>query len=124
VRVQLQTDPTIACPTLGVVIYTDDGRELTSAGSFLDHVALPRQADGSVAMAIDFPALPLLKGRYTVSVFVLCDRAINLYAAAHHALAFEVVQADVCQGLVALPHQWRLSADADAGVAATVHRPS
>lgn len=124
VQVQLQTDPTIPCPTLGVVIYTDDGRELTSAGSFLDHFALPRQPDGSVAMAIDFPALPLLKGRYTVSVFVLCDRAINLYAAAHHALAFEVVQADVRQGLVALPHQWRLPADAGAGVAATVHRPS
>ena len=57
--------------------------------------------------ALVTPALPLLKGRYTISVYVLCDRSINLYAAAQHALAIEVTQDGPQQGLVSLPHHWQ-----------------
>ena len=37
---------------------------------------------------------------------MLCDRAINLYASAEHVATIEVVQDDVLQGVVALPHEW------------------
>ena len=106
IRISLRTDPALACPTLGVVIYTEDGRTLASAGSWLDQVVLPRQVDGLIDITWRLPQLPLLKGRYSASVYVLCDRAIDLYAAAEHVLAFEVVQDNVQQGIVALPHQW------------------
>lgn len=55
---------------------------------------------------LQFPLLPLLKGRYTVSAYVLCERAINLYASAEHAGRFEVSQDHVEQGVVSLPHAW------------------
>jgi lipopolysaccharide transport system ATP-binding protein len=107
VHVRLRSDPGIPCPTLGVVLYTDDGRELTSAGNWLDGHALQRDEQGRSSVSLVFPALPLLKGRYSVSVFVLCERSINLYATAEHVANFKVVQGDVQQGIVALPHRWK-----------------
>ncbi|MCC6813489.1 MAG: ABC transporter ATP-binding protein, partial [Rubrivivax sp.] len=89
-----------------------DGRAVASAGSWLDGVDLQRAADGSVAAELRFPALPLLKGRYTVSAYVLCERAIHIQAAAEHVLAFEVVQSDALQGIVALPRRWLTGAEA------------
>lgn len=106
-RVVLRSDPAIPCPSLGVVLHTDDGRLISSAGSWLDDWHLPRDAAGGIDTVLRFPALPLLKGRYTISIYVLCDRAINLYAAAQHALSIEVTQQGPQQGLVSLPHRWQ-----------------
>ncbi len=105
-RIVFQSDPSIPCPTLGVTLHGSDGRTLSSAGSWLDGITLPRDAAGRVEARLEFPALPLLKGRYTLSIYVLCDRAINLYAAAEHVLTVDVVQDDVQQGVVALAHEW------------------
>ncbi|HSW05893.1 ABC transporter ATP-binding protein, partial [Aquabacterium sp.] len=81
-RVRFASDPHIPCPTLGMVLFTADGRVLSSAGSWLDAVALQRDAAGRGEATLHFEKLPLLKGRYTVSVYVLCERSINIYAAA------------------------------------------
>lgn len=107
VRVRFASDPQIPCPTLGIVLHTADGRVISSAGSWLDKVDLQRDANSRVDATLRFDKLPLLKGRYTVSVYVLCDRAINLYAAAEHVVWLDVVQQDVQQGLVALPRTWQ-----------------
>jgi lipopolysaccharide transport system ATP-binding protein len=106
-RIAVRSDPSIPCPNLGVVLHTDDGRLISSAGSWLDEWHLPRDAAGFIDTVLRFPALPLLKGRYTISVYVLCERAINLYAAAQHALSIEVTQQGPQQGLVTLPHRWQ-----------------
>lgn len=121
IRIRLRSDPGIACPTLGLVLYTEDGRTLTSAGTWLDHVVLPRQVDGQIDLTWRLPALPLLKGRYSISLYVMCERAIDLYAAAEHVLAFEVVQDNVQQGIVALAHEW---ITASASLAASVPAPA
>lgn len=110
IDVAFDSDPAMPCPTLGVVIHQGDGRALASAGNWLDGVPLARDASGHARATLTFPRLPLLKGRYTVSAYVLCDRAINLYAAAHHGAAFEVVQDHMEQGLVSLPHGWVMGA--------------
>ncbi len=107
ITVDFRSDPNIPCPTLGVVINGADGRAVTSAGNWLDGVPLQRDAAGAVHVVLQFPKLPLLKGRYSVSVYVLCERAINLYASAEHAATFEVAQDHVEQGVVSLPHQWQ-----------------
>ncbi|NRF66812.1 ABC transporter ATP-binding protein [Aquincola sp. S2] len=106
IDIEMRTDPTLPNPTLGVTLLGSDGRAVSSAGNWLDGQPLQRHADGSARTQLRFPALPLLKGRYTVSVFILCDRAINPYAAAEHVASFEVVQQDLRQGIVDLPHRW------------------
>ena len=107
IRLHARSNPDIPTPTLGAILQTSDGRSVSSAASWLDGVALSRSADGDLRAVLSFPALPLFKGRYTVSVYVLCERGINVYAHAEQVLGFDVAQDDVHQGLVALPHHWR-----------------
>ena len=107
ITIDFRSDPSLPCPTLGVVIFGADGRPITSAGNWLDNVPLQRNAAGEMHVVLEFPKLPLLKGRYSVSVYVLCERSINLYASAEHAATLEVVQDHVEQGVVSLPHRWQ-----------------
>ena len=110
IEVEFNSDPLLPNPTLGVVIHGADGRAVASAGNWLDGVPLKREPSGHARTRLCFSALPLLKGRYTVTAYVLCDRSINVYAAAHHAATFEVEQDHVEQGVVSLPHRWVMGA--------------
>jgi len=104
--IALRSDPRLPSPTLGVVVHGADARPITSAGSWIDGAPLQRLPDGSANATLVLPEMPLLKGRYTVSVYVLCDRALHLNAAAEHAASFEVRQDHAEQGVVSLPHSW------------------
>ncbi len=106
VSVTYRSDPTLACPTLGVLLLGPDSRVVASAGNWIDGVVLDRATDGSGRATLRFPRLPLLKGRYGISVYVLCDRSIIVYAAAEHVSSIEVTQTTLEQGVVSLPHEW------------------
>ena len=106
ITVAFSSKPAEPCPTLGIVVNGADGRPVTSAGNWVDGSPLQRDAEGVVRTTLQIPELPLLKGRYTVSVYVLCERAINLYAAAEHVARFEVTQDHPEQGVVSLPRRW------------------
>lgn len=110
VTVEFESDPSIAHPTLGVLIHAADTRVICSAGNWLDDVPLQRNVDGAGRATLRFPALPLLKGHYTLSVYVLCDRSINVYSMAEHVATIDVEQTHLEQGVVSLPHVWTVSA--------------
>lgn len=113
VRVRLRSDPAIPSPTVGVTLHAPDGQTLASAGSWLDPLPLVREADGSALAEVSFTRLPLLKGRYGVSAYVLCERALQIYSAAEHVASFEVSQEGPLQGMVALPFRWQQPAADD-----------
>ncbi|MFZ1713250.1 MAG: ABC transporter ATP-binding protein, partial [Nitrosomonas sp.] len=50
--------------------------------------------------------LPLLKGEYMLSVFLLCERGIHLYDSALSIATIRVQQQGRLQGYFALAHQW------------------
>lgn len=108
IDIELRSEPDHPAPTLGVVLHGADGRALASAGNWQDGAPLQRDAAGRSALSLTLPRLPLLKGRYTVSVYVLCDRAINLWAAAEHVAQFDVVQDHLEQGVVSLSRRWAM----------------
>jgi lipopolysaccharide transport system ATP-binding protein len=112
IEIELRSDPQGPVPTLGVVLYAGDGRSVSSAGNWLDGAPLVRRPDGSARALLTLPRLPLLKGHYTVSAYVLCERSINVWAAAEHVAKFEVEQDHLEQGVVSLPHHWRMDAPA------------
>ena len=95
-----------ACPTLGIVVHGADGRAVTSAGSWMDGLTIERGAAGHGTVTLLFPKCALLKGRYTVSAYLMCERALNVLSAAEHVLSFEVQQAHLEQGVVSLPRLW------------------
>lgn len=106
IDMHVRSDPTIPCPTLAVMISSSDGRVVSSQGNWMDGVSLSRDSAGESRAVLRFAALPLLKGRYSVSVYVLCERGINVYAVSEHVADFEVVQRSLQLGLVDLPHCW------------------
>ncbi len=106
VSLHARTDPAIPCPTVGVLIHSGDGRVVSSAGNWLDGVALTRAPGGELRVTLRLPKLPLFKGRYTISAYVLCERGINIYSGVEQVIGFDVCQSDVHQGIVALPHEW------------------
>ena len=106
-NMQFRSDLAEACPTLGVVIHGADLRTLTSAGTWMDEVEIARDAKGHSRVQLSFAQLPLLKGRYTISVYLMCERALHVLSAAEHVQSFDVQQDHLEQGMVSLPRQWR-----------------
>jgi lipopolysaccharide transport system ATP-binding protein len=107
VRVACRSNVAEAAPTLGIVVHGADGRAVTSAGSWMDGVTLQRSASGHSQLELRFPELALLKGRYTVSAYLMCERALHVLSAAEYVFEFEVSQQHLEQGTVSLPRQWQ-----------------
>lgn len=101
-----QSDPELPPPTVGVTIDTADGRMITSNGSWVDGIELERDSDGKGCVTLIYPKLPLLKGKYSLSVFLMCERGIHVYDAAEHIATVIVEQEHILPGLVTIPHQW------------------
>lgn len=105
-HVAFRSDLAEPCPTLGLVVHGADGRPVTSAGSWMDGLEIERDAQGHSTVQLRWPQLALLKGRYTVSAYLMCERALNVLSAAEHVITFEVQQAHLEQGVVTLPRHW------------------
>jgi lipopolysaccharide transport system ATP-binding protein len=117
VRIKLRTDPALPCPTVGVVVHGADGRSVTSAGTWVDGLALQRDAAGNSTVEVSFPEVAILKGHYTVSAYALCERGLNVLSAAEHVLALEMEQDNLELGVVRLPRSWTGRAGIDKGEA-------
>lgn len=111
IDVQFASDPTLPTPSVAVTLHAPDQRIVASAGAWNDGVELVRDATGQGRASVCFEALPLLKGRYSVSVHLFCERGLHQYDAADHVAVFEVLQGGVEQGMVHLPHRWQCSTD-------------
>lgn len=100
-------DPAMPMPNLALMVYSADGRVLCSTGTWIDGVTLTRNAQGHGRAHLRFPKLPLLKGRYTLSAYLLCERAVHVYEGVEHFASVQVTQPHLEQGLVSIPHQWQ-----------------
>ncbi|WP_158505867.1 ABC transporter ATP-binding protein [Geminocystis sp. NIES-3708] len=101
-----QSDPELPPPTVGVTIDAADGRKITSNGSWVDGIVLERDSEGKGSVTLTYSKLPLLKGKYSLSVFLMCERGIHVYDAAEHIGIIIVDQEHILPGLVTIPHQW------------------
>ena len=106
VDVAFTSDPALPVPSVAVCITAQDGRMISSAGTRNDDVALSREADGSTAVRLLVPNLPLLKGNYDIHVYLMCERAIHTYDMANMVSTLQMGQTGLEIGVVALPHSW------------------
>jgi len=106
IEVKFASDPALPCPAVAVGIETAAGVGVSSAISLGANDAVIREPNGAGRIMIRFPQIPLLKGRYFVTVFLACERGLHVYDVAPRCIELEVTQSDVLQGLVALPHEW------------------
>jgi len=106
VEARFSSDPALPCPSVAVTFHTPDGRLVGSAGAWNDGVLLERDASGVGAVQVRFPKLPLLKGRYYVSVYLFCERGLHTYDLAERVLYLDVEQTGLEQGLFHVPRVW------------------
>lgn len=107
IRVEFTSDRNLPPPTLAVSIVTKSGHVVTSAGSLFDGATLARRPDGRGVGEIRYPRIPLLKGDYTISVFLACERMLHMYDYVERYAELVVEQRGLEQGVAALPHEWR-----------------
>lgn len=108
VKVSFVSDPAIPCPTVAVTLHAMDGRMLTSAATWEDQVTLERTLNGTGQISAVFERVPLLKGEYLISVYLLCEQGIHLYDSASGVATLRVQQEGRLQGYFAVPHIWRV----------------
>ena len=104
---EFMADPQIPIPNLALVVYSADGKIVCSTGTWIDGINLTRGADGIGRASLNFPKLPLLKGQYSLTAFLMCERAVHVYEAVEHFATVQVSQPHLEQGLFSIPHQWQ-----------------
>jgi lipopolysaccharide transport system ATP-binding protein len=107
IEISFMSDPLLPCPSVAAGFMWQDGFVICSASTHFDQVILERAADGSGKVELSFPNLPLLKGNYWVSVYLLCENGIHVYDCANFVTEILVRQANLEQGIVSLPHLWK-----------------
>lgn len=109
-QVQFASDPALPCPSVAIGIAHASGVVVASAGSANDGVQLTRDATGAGIALLSLPRLPLLKGDYSLTVILACERGLHAYEIVERAVMLRVVQSNLEQGLVTLPHAWQAGA--------------
>jgi len=103
------SDPSLPCPNVGMTLQAKDGRTITSAATWEDQFNVQRTSEGYGQICLRLDQIPLLKGEYLISVYLLCERGIHLYDAAESVATLQVKQTSRLQGFFSIPHQWENS---------------
>lgn len=106
ILIAFASDPILPCPNVAIALQTQDGRIITSAATWEDNFTLQRASDGSGQLYIRLDQLPLLKGEYLISVYLLCERGLHIYDSAEGVATLQVNQTGRLQGYFSIPHQW------------------
>lgn len=113
IEVHFVSDPALPPPSLAVVFTEADGRMISSAGTVNDGMLIDRDGAGRGHLVVTFPRFALLKGRYLVDVYLLCEQALHTYDRVQGAAELEVTQNGLEQGVVTLPRHWQIGAHRD-----------
>jgi lipopolysaccharide transport system ATP-binding protein len=99
-------DPALPTPTVAVGISDENGLTVSSALSLLDGAVVHRNADGSGWAQMVLTKVPLLKGRYSLTAFLLSEDGLHPYDQVMQAAQVTVEQDGPLQGFVSLPRRW------------------
>jgi lipopolysaccharide transport system ATP-binding protein len=108
ITVEFIIDPSLPAPSVALGISNGAGMTLSSISSADDGVTIEVDTTGRGQATIVLPEIPLLKGEYFVTTFVACENALHIYDMAERCITLQVTQEGPAQGVVALPHMWRL----------------
>ena len=107
ITIEFSIDPALPSPSVAFGFSDANTLTVASALSANDGIRLTTDAEGHGRAVVLFPKLPLLKGRYTVTGFLLCENGLHPYEQMERCVALNVTQKGLEQGLVTLPHEWQ-----------------
>lgn len=91
-------------PNVGIVLNDATGHNVTSCGTHVDGFVI-ETVGGKFDLQCRLPEIPLLRGVYTLHVFLLCDKGIHIYDSRKVA-TLKVEQSDPSLGFFRIPHFW------------------
>ncbi len=100
------SDPQLPSPVVAMTVHSPDGRTITSSSTQVDGMVLDRDGAGRGTATIAFPKIPLLKGEYSIAVYLLSENGIHVYDTAANVATLHFSQENLEQGVVSLPHAW------------------
>jgi lipopolysaccharide transport system ATP-binding protein len=107
ITMDFSIDPELPAPSVAFGFSDVNNLTVASVLTVNDGVQLTIDAKGQGRARVLFPRLPLLKGRYTVTGFLACEKALHVYEQVESSLVLNVTQKGMEQGLVKLPHTWQ-----------------
>jgi lipopolysaccharide transport system ATP-binding protein len=113
-------DPRLAFH-LGVGINRADGVEVCSFATHLDGLP-PVTGERTYAARLAIPRLPLVKGEFTLYIFLLDEEGLHIYDQRMMPGAFDVRSPAYAFGLVQVEHAWDLDVRSDSAVQRSVAR--
>jgi len=107
VTVEFLVDPSLPTPSVALGIANAAGITVASASSANDGAMMNVDENGRGQATVVFPKIPLLKGEYSITTFVACEKAMHVYDMIERCIMLQVTQEGLAQGVVELPHEWR-----------------
>lgn len=108
VTVRYSIDPALPQPSVAIGFADANSQTISSILSTNDGITLKTDAEGHGEVTICVPKIPLLKGRYTITAFLACEKALHLYQMVERSLTLNVTQKGLEQGVVQLAHHWKV----------------
>jgi lipopolysaccharide transport system ATP-binding protein len=112
-EIAFESDPALPPPSAGMTIELPIGMALTCAVARTDGVTLDRDRNGRGVAIVEYPRLPLRKGKYRISAYLGHEDAVRIYDAVEALATLNVEDALPEPGLVNLPHHWTTSQGSD-----------
>lgn len=106
VDVAFQCDPALPAPTVAFGLESISGALVSSGSTLFDGQASNLDSCGKGHVHLLFPDMPLMRGRYRLTIFLGCERSIHVYDHALYCVELDVMHGGLEQGLVFLPHAW------------------
>jgi lipopolysaccharide transport system ATP-binding protein len=106
VDVRFQFDPALPTPSIAYGLEAISGQLVTSGSTLFDGLSPDTTADGQGRASLVFPQIPLMQGKYRLTIFLGCERSILVYDHALYCVELDVRHDGNEQGLVFLPHTW------------------
>lgn len=107
VTLDFSIDPALPKPCVAFGFSDANKLTVSSVISRGDNASLQVDENGHGQARVLFPKIPLFKGRYTITGFLLSEDGLHPYEQVEHCLVLNVTQKGLEQGLVMLPHVWQ-----------------
>ena len=106
IDVRFGFDPALPLPSIVFGLETEAGVAVSSGSTVFDGVSVDPVAPGLGEVILEFPRVSLMRGRYRLTVFLACERAIHVYDQALYCAVLEMQHDGIEQGVCFLPHAW------------------
>lgn len=106
VDVTFQCDPALPSPSVAFGLETISGALVSSSSTVFDSSPVEVSENGKGHTCLVFPKMPLMRGKYRLTIFLGCERSIHLYDHAQYCVELDVTHEGLEQGIVFLPHAW------------------